>query len=125
MTKRKISNLETGFERFSENFLQAIGSPLAFIAALLLVIFWMSGADYSKKNLHDILRDVILGITFLSFFLIQKTVNKFSKALHLKLNELVSAHENANDEIMNIEEKTEQELADLAKTYSEKKNKNS
>jgi low affinity Fe/Cu permease len=62
---------------------------------------------------------VILGITFLSFFMIQKSFNRFSASLHLKLNELVSAHDNANNAIINVENKTEEEIKEIAKEYAE------
>ena len=47
-----------------------------------------------------------------------KSVNRFSAALHLKMNELVAPHDNASNRIINIEEKTEEEIRDLAKHYS-------
>jgi low affinity Fe/Cu permease len=62
--------------------------------------------------------DVIFTVTFLSIFIIQKSVNRFSAALHLKLNELVSAHDKANNEMINVEEKTEEEIKELAKQYT-------
>ncbi len=62
--------------------------------------------------------DVIFSTTFLSLFIIQKSVNRFSAALHLKMNELVASHDNASNRIINIEEKTEEEIRDLAKHYS-------
>ena len=62
--------------------------------------------------------DVIFSVTFLSIFIIQKSVNRFSAALHLKMNELVASHDNASNRIINIEEKTEEEIRALAKHYT-------
>jgi low affinity Fe/Cu permease len=61
--------------------------------------------------------DVIFSITFLSIFIIQKTVNRFSVALQLKMNELVASHDKASNEMINIEDKTEEELKKLSKHY--------
>ena len=69
--------------------------------------------------MHEIIRDVFLAITFLSFFIIQKSVNKFSKALHIKLNELVASNEAASNEFVNIEKKTEKELNEMTEKHSD------
>lgn len=50
-------------------------------------------------------------------FLIQKTQNKDSKAIHLKLNELLAAHEGASNLMVDIEDLTEKELDQLHKFY--------
>jgi low affinity Fe/Cu permease len=62
--------------------------------------------------------DIILCVTFLGFFIIQKSFNKYSAALHLKMNELVAAHEKASNRMVDIENKTEEELKELGKHYS-------
>jgi low affinity Fe/Cu permease len=51
--------------------------------------------------------------------MIQKSFNRFAGSLHLKLNELVSAHDKANNAIINVENKTEEEIKEIAKEYSE------
>jgi len=57
--------------------------------------------------------------SFLSLFIIQKSFNRFSASLHLKVNELVASHEPASNSVLNAEEKTEQEISQLTKEYSE------
>ena len=39
--------------------------------------------------------------------------------MNLKINELLSAHETASNRLVNIEKKTEAELVELAKHYTE------
>jgi len=63
--------------------------------------------------------ELILGITFLSLFIIQKTFNQVFASLHLKLNELVLSHETAKNSVMNAENKTEREIIELQKEYNE------
>lgn len=63
--------------------------------------------------------DLILGVTFLSLFIIQKSFNRFSASLHVKVNELVVSHEPANNSVINVELKTEAELTELTREYSE------
>jgi low affinity Fe/Cu permease len=56
-------------------------------------------------------------ITFLMVFLIQKAQNKDSKAIQIKLNELIATHERASNRIVDIEDLTEDELDELHKFY--------
>ena len=52
-------------------------------------------------------------------FIIQKSFNRFSASLHLKVNELVASHEPASNSVINAEEKTEHEITQLSKEYTE------
>jgi low affinity Fe/Cu permease len=56
-------------------------------------------------------------VTFLMVFLIQQSQNKDSVALHLKLNELLSSHRAANNNLIGIEDASEEELRRLAAAY--------
>ena len=56
-------------------------------------------------------------VTFLMVFLIQRSQNKDSRALHLKLNELVAAMEGASNRLIDVEDLTEQELKVLHQFY--------
>ena len=55
----------------------------------------------------------------MSFFIIQKTFNRFSASLHLKVNELVSSHEFASNSVISTDAKTEHELIELSREYTE------
>jgi low affinity Fe/Cu permease len=66
--------------------------------------------------------DLFLGVTFLCLFLIQKSVNRFSATLHLKLNELVSSNETASNTVIDLAGKTETEIMALSAEYSELEN---
>ena len=57
-------------------------------------------------------------ITILMVFLIQKTQNKDSLAIQLKLNELVAAHGSASNRLVNVEGMTEEELKVIQKYYT-------
>ena len=65
-------------------------------------------------NLRDFIRDILLCISFLSFFIIQRAVNKTTTAIRIKINELIAAHEKADNKLITIEEKTGTELEELA-----------
>jgi low affinity Fe/Cu permease len=57
-------------------------------------------------------------ITFLMVFLIQKSQNKDSKAIQLKLNELIAASRHTSNRMVDIEDLDERELDDLRKFYA-------
>jgi len=70
------------------------------------------------QSIHKIIGDVILGVAFLSLFIIQKSFNRFSASLHLKVNELVASNKSASNTVINAEEKTELEITELSKEYA-------
>lgn len=112
-------DLENRFEKLTSIVTSILGNSVTFVIALVIVVFWLTQKEFYTQDLHHCISDVILGITFLSFFMIQKSFNRFSASLHLKLNELVSAHDNANNAIINVEHKTEEEIKEIAKEYAE------
>ena len=111
--------LEKIFERITSFVTLILGNSITFILALLLVIFWLFNRNLSEENTNHIIGDVITSVVFLSLFVIQKTFNHFTASLHVKINELVSSHEPANNSVINVETKTEHEINQLQKEYSE------
>jgi low affinity Fe/Cu permease len=117
--KNIYRHTENGFEKLASIAISVLGNSITFIIAFFIVIFWFSNKEFYAQNLHAIIGDVILGIAFLSLFIIQKSFNRFSASLHLKVNELVASHEPASNAVINAEEKTEQEITELTKEYTE------
>ncbi len=56
-------------------------------------------------------------VTFLMVFLIQNTQNRDARAINLKLNELIHAISTAQDQMMDIENLSDDELAVLSHRY--------
>jgi low affinity Fe/Cu permease len=110
--------IEFAFEKFSSIATRVLGNSLTFIIALVLVLLYFTDPRVYLQPRNKTIMDVIFSITFLSIFIIQKTVNRFSAALHIKINELVAAHENASNRLINIEDKSEEELKELTKHFS-------
>ena len=108
---------ERGFEKLTSVAIAILGNPITFFIALCTVIFWLSNKQFYTEDIHACIGDVILGVTFLSLFIIQKSFNRFAASLHLKVNELVASHEAASNKVINIEEKTEHEITELSKEY--------
>ncbi len=117
--KKHYQKIDLLFEKLTSTATALLGNSITFIIALCLVIFWLTNKMFYKQSIDDSIRDLIHGVTFLSLFIIQKSFNRFSAILHLKVNELVSSHETANNSVMNLEIKTEQELAKMSKEYED------
>ncbi len=115
--RKYYATIERTFDNFSEKALIVFGNSIPFILVCFLVVYWIAESVLIKKSHHEVIRDIFLAISFLNFFIIQKSFNRYSKALHVKLNELVFATEDASNEIINAERKSEDELEDLKKKY--------
>lgn len=117
--KSTYLKIERIFERLTAIVTKILGNSMTFIAAFILVIFWWSTNLFTSHDTHQDIGDIIFGTTFLSLFIIQKSFNRYSALIHLKMNELISSHEAANNEVMNTSQKTEQEIRKLSKEYVE------
>jgi len=107
------------FERFSNWATAATGSSAAFIIATATIVIWaVTGPVFHYSETWQLIINTgTTIITFLMVFLIQKSQNKDSKAIHLKLNELLASHEGTSNRMVNIEDLTEAELDHLYRFY--------
>ena len=107
------------FERFSNAATSATGSSGAFFTAISVIIIWgITGPIFSYSDTWQLIINTgTTIITFLMVFLIQKSQNKDSKAIHLKLNELLASHQGASNRMVDIEDLTEEELDHLHRFY--------
>jgi len=109
------------FERFSQRVLAWTGSTRAFMAALAVIVVWAaSGPVFRYSDTWQLVINTGTTIvTFLMVFLIQRAQNKDSKAMALKLNELVAALEGASNRLIDVESLSEHELDVLRRHYAE------
>jgi low affinity Fe/Cu permease len=107
------------FERFANWATMATGSSAAFISAISVIAIWLiTGPIFNYSDTWQLIINTgTTIITFLMVFLIQKSQNKDSKAIHLKLNELLASHQGASNRMVDIEDLTEEELDQLHKFY--------
>ena len=118
--KTTYQRIEQWFESMVGIALKIYGHPFTFVIALLLVIFFLVQNIKNYANLQDLVRDIILSITFLSFFIIQRAVNKTTTVIRIKMNELIASHDKASNDLLAIEEKTGSELEELADEHTTK-----
>jgi len=106
-------------ERAAEKATKHAGTSWALAGAVAVVVVWL--ATGPLFNYSDTWQLVIntgtTVITFLMVFLIQRTQNKETQALQLKLNELVAALRGASNRLIDVEDWTEEELLTLHQHY--------
>ncbi len=110
---------ERVFEKLTAAITGILGNSITFMIALVMVLFWWSNKEFYTENIHQKIGDIIFGSTFLSLFVIQKSFNKFTGSLHLKINELIASHDTASNAIIGVESKSEQEIMEMAKEHAE------
>jgi low affinity Fe/Cu permease len=106
-------------ERFSTRVSQWTGSTAAFLIALGFVLAWaLSGPMFRFSQAWQMVINTGTTIaTFLMVFLIQRAQNKESRAIQLKLNEVVAALKGASNRLVGAEELSEEELRLLHERY--------
>lgn len=109
------------FERIAYRATAFTGTTTAFIIAMSLILVWIvTGPIFHFSNTWQLVINTGTTIvTFLMVFLIQRAQNKDSKAMHLKLNELVASIKGTSNRLIDVEDSTEAELETLAKFYAE------
>jgi low affinity Fe/Cu permease len=97
------------------------GSTQAFAVALLVIAVWAAvGSLFHYSDTWQLVINTGTTIvTFLMVFLIQRSQNKDSLAIHLKLNEIVAAMQGSSNRLIDVEALSEQELATLHRYYGE------
>jgi len=91
------------------------GTAQAFLLALTIVIIWgITGPSFHYSSTWQLVINTgTTIITFLMVFLIQNTQNRDGKAIQLKLDELIRTSTAARDSFMDVEDLTDEELAEI------------
>ena len=103
------------FRVFARRSSVMLGSPWAFAGAVFVIVVWLiTGPTFHFSDTWQlIINTATTIITFLMVFLIQNTQNRDAKAVHLKLDELIRAIKNARDELVDLEDLSDEELQKL------------
>ena|SRR5258708_38562612 len=107
------------FERAARAISQFTGSTTAFLTAVLVVLVWAATGPFFhySETWQLVINTSTTIVTFLMVFLIQRTQNKDSLAVQLKLNEIVAALQGASNRLVNVEDLSEAELSTLHLHY--------
>jgi low affinity Fe/Cu permease len=107
------------FTRFAGKASDLTGSSWAFLAAVAVIVIWaVTGPVFGFSDTWQLVINTgTTIITFLMVFLIQNTQNRDAKALHLKLDEIIHVLGPAHDELLDVEDRTDEELRELIRLY--------
>jgi low affinity Fe/Cu permease len=107
--------LHDRFGRFAADACSWLGSTWAFMWAGLIVVAWVvSGPVFHFSTLWlDVINTGTNIATFLMVFIIQNAQNRDSRAINLKLNEVIRATDTAHNRLIDIEKLSDVELDEM------------
>jgi low affinity Fe/Cu permease len=107
--------LNESFRKFSMKAANALGSPWLFVINVVLIVVWLvSGPFFHFSDTWQLLVNTATTVfTYLAVFLIQNTQNRDAKAVHIKLDELISSVAGARNRLVDLEDLSDEELANL------------
>ena len=109
-----------GWFRFCAQWIAtATGSPWAFLIAAVTIIIWalLGPVFHYSDTWQLVINTATTIVTFLMVFLIQNTQNRDTKALHLKLDELLRGVSGARTSFVSLENMSDEELERLQKEF--------
>lgn len=108
------------FSRFARLASVWLAHPLAFVAACLSVVIWALAGPYFQysSGWQLVINTGTTILTFLMVFLIQNTQNRDSRAMQVKLDELLFSMKGARNELIDLENLSEKELETYCQEFS-------
>jgi low affinity Fe/Cu permease len=108
----KKEGMREHFRKFAQSTSQFVGTPWTFSLACLVIVGWAACGPMFKfsDTWQLVINTGTTIITFLMVFLIQSTQNRDTRAIHLKLDELIRALKGARNKLVNLEAMTDEEL---------------
>jgi low affinity Fe/Cu permease len=107
------------FSRMATATARYAGKPQTFLGAVLLVVAWaLTGPLFNYSDTWQLVINTSTTIvTFLMVFLLQHTQNRDTLALQIKLAELITAVQRAENRLATVEDLSEEELEELHEQY--------
>ena len=111
--------LNDGFAHFARRCADALGSPIVFaVNCLLLLVWFLSGPLFGYSDTWQLVVNTVTTVfTYLAVFVIQNTQNRDARAMHLKLDELISSIEGARNRFIDLENLNDEELRVLQEQF--------
>lgn len=108
-------SMNEAFRRFSVSSANALGSPWVFVVNVLLILLWLVSGPFAhfSDTWQLVVNTATTVFTYLAVFLIQNTQNRDAKAVHLKLDELISSIRGARNRLVDLQNLSDEELEEL------------
>jgi low affinity Fe/Cu permease len=109
------------FRKFARGAAAALGTPWAFLSATIVIIVWaIAGPFFHFSNGWQLVVNTMSSIVTLGMvFIIQNTQNRDSRAIQLKLDELIRASSQTPNTMINLESLTDEQLRDIQGAFRE------
>lgn len=116
-----VTKKQSHFTRFAKATSTITGKPFTFIAAVAVIVIWaVTGPLFGFSDTWQLVINTgTTIITFLMVFLIQNTQNRDSMAVQLKLDELICAIKEANNDFLDLEDEDDKDLEERHKKMVE------
>ncbi|MBA3685766.1 MAG: low affinity iron permease family protein [Planctomycetes bacterium] len=103
------------FRVLSDRTATIVGSPWAFVATAVVTLAWLAVGPWCgySDTWQLTMNTAASQVTFLIAFLLQSTQNRDTRALHLKLDELLRTHQGARRQLIKLEEWSDADLEAL------------
>ena len=107
------------FRIFARRSSMILGSAWSFATAVLIIILWLvtGPAFHFSDTWQLIINTATTVVTFLMVFLIQNTQNRDAKAMQLKLDEMIRALEGARNQLVNLENLSDEDMKKLDEQF--------
>lgn len=107
------------FRQVSKKTAELVGTPAAFLAAILIILIWAGSGPFFRfsDTWQLVINTATTVITFLMVFLIQNTQNRDSRAIHVKLDELIKSVRSARNSVIDLDRLTDEEMKELEEEY--------
>jgi low affinity Fe/Cu permease len=106
------------FARWTE---RQVGRSATFILAISVVVVWAASGPFFgwSDTWQLVINTGTTIVTFLMVFVIQNTQSRDTRAIHLKLDELIRVTQAARNTLISLEEKPEADLEEIAEAFAD------
>jgi len=107
------------FAILAKRIANASGAPISFLLAASFILAWLiMGPHFGYSDTWQLIANTATSIiTFLMVFLIQNAQNRDTRALQIKLDELIRVTEGAHSALLDLEELSDPELREICLRY--------
>ncbi len=116
-----ICKVQDAFRAFARSASAVLGTAWAFVFAIVIIVIWAASGHifHYSDTWQLIINTGTTIVTFLMVFLIQNTQNRDSKAVHLKLDELIRAASGARNKMVDLERMSDTDLGKLQAQFAQ------
>ncbi len=111
--------MKNPFGWFARHIAEAVGTSSAFVGACVVILVWaLTGPLFRFSDTWQLVINTATTIvTFMMVFLIQYVQNRESKSVQIKLDELIKSIHSANNELIDLDRLSDEELSILEARY--------